>query len=115
MPSLYLSTARRPGTLHIAVIGPLTRQTAATFTERMSALVHLCDPDTRSLVVDLRCCTALDAEGAGALAALRAAVEDLGGALLLERVPPLIEPVVLDIEQRDAGSDGQAQVRTSLA
>jgi anti-anti-sigma regulatory factor len=81
----------------------------------MSALVRLCDPVTRSVVVDLRCCTALDAEGAGALASLRTAVEDQGGVLSLERVPPLIEPVVLDLEQRDDGSDVQAQARTSLA
>ena len=94
MPSLCLSPARRPGVLQIAVIGPLDRGTAAAFTEHMSALIRQSGRATTSVVLDLRCCTAMDADGASALAGIRTLIEERGGVLHLEGVPPLIEYVV---------------------
>ena len=94
MASLCLSPSRRPGVLRIAVIGRLDRQTAAAFTEHMSALVRHSATVTKSVVLDLRCCTAMDADGASALATIRTEIEDLGGVLHLDGVPPLIEYVV---------------------
>ena len=93
MPSLCLNPVRRPGALRVAVIGRLDRQTAAAFTEHMSVLLRQSDTATNSVVLDLRCCTTMDADGAAALAGIRTAVDDAGGLFHLEGVPPLIEYV----------------------
>jgi len=94
MASLCLEPARSPGVLRVAVIGPVDRQTADSFARSISTFVHAPGAATTQLVLDLRCCTAMDAEGAAALARIRTTVEEQGGGLELEGVPPLIEHVL---------------------
>jgi anti-anti-sigma factor len=103
MPQLCLSPLRRPDGVRVALIGRLDRTTAAAFTQQMSSLLAAQD-GAEVVVLDLRCCTALDAAGVGALDRLRTAVEERGGSLVLERVPPLMASVVHRPERPPADS-----------
>lgn len=105
MPQLCLSPLRGRGGLRVAVIGRLDRLTAAAFAEEMSSLLAAQDGVT-VVVLDLHCCTALDADGVGALDRLRTTVGEQGASLVLERVPPLMASVVHQPERpREDGSE----------
>src|SRR5262245_56439609 len=94
MSHLYLCPSGRPGMLRVSIIGRLDRQTADAFMASLSLLLRDCDPTPTTVAVNLRCCTAVDADGHTALERMRDAVTDGGGTLRLEDVPPLLEHLV---------------------
>jgi anti-anti-sigma regulatory factor len=94
MSHLYLCPSSGPGTLRVAVIGRLDRQTSDAFTASLSLMLRDYDPAPKTILVNLRCCTAMDADGLTALERMRDAMRDAGGTLRLEDVPPLLENLV---------------------
>jgi anti-anti-sigma regulatory factor len=91
---LYLCPSRGPGTLRVSIIGRLDRQTAADFIRNLSMMLRDGDPTPKTVLVNLRCCTAMDADGLTSLERMRDAVTDAGATLRLEDLPPLLEYLV---------------------
>jgi anti-anti-sigma regulatory factor len=105
MPHLCLQPRRRPGQLHIALIGPLDRQTAQGFAEQVSTLMYDSAPaPPTELALDLRCCTAIDTAGANALRGLREEVERHDVVLRIENVPPFIDDAMCRVVASPARS-----------
>ena len=94
MPALCLQPVRSHGALRVALIGRLDRQTADSFSHTMSTLLDSPGSSQTPAVLDLKCCTTIDAEGAAALNRVRALFGSQGRELQLEGIPPLIEHVL---------------------
>jgi anti-anti-sigma regulatory factor len=80
--------------LRVSLIGRLDRQTADAFMAGLSQILRDCDSTPVTVAVNLRCCTAMDADGLTALQHIRDTVTDAGATLRLEDVPPLLEHLV---------------------
>jgi anti-anti-sigma regulatory factor len=90
--------------LRVSIIGRLDRQTADAFTASLSLMLRDCDPTPTTVAVNLRCCTAMDADGLTSLERMRDAATDAGATLRLEDVPPLLEHLVRDTSGQPVSS-----------
>lgn len=98
MACMFLQPRRCRGSLHIAVIGRLDQDTAEHFARSVEKLTRSGVSTTSEVatdtVLDLRCCTALDDQGASALASLLEGSADGPPAIRLANVPPLLDDAV---------------------
>ena len=103
----------KPGrqALRITVVGRLDRQTGPALAQQVSAILNQQHPaPTTPLVLDLRCCTAIDEQGARAIRKIRGAAEESGRPFLLDHVPPLIDYVLADADATAPRPDRQSSL-----
>jgi hypothetical protein len=96
MSHLYLCPSRGADTLRVSLIGRLDQHTAAAFTTSLCAMLPTGDQPATDLVLNLRCCTAMDVDSVTALENVRHVVMNTGGSLRLEDVPPLLEHLLTE-------------------
>ena len=93
MSDLLLRTTQRAAHVRIFVIGALDARTAHAFQGRLGRALDAAAAPVQ-VAIDLRCCTFVDTTGLLTLAGARTAVQNRGGDLRLEAVPPLIERLI---------------------
>ena len=92
MTTLEVHTSRHGERVTVSVIGPITHHTTSTLRDHLQPLFAL--RPGAEVVVDLRCCTAVDTDGFLALDVARQSATTRGVSLFLVRVPPLIERLI---------------------
>ena len=97
MPALHWRTIKRHGHRQVvALIGPITHDTAATLRDRLDRTIGAAPATAQQSTcrLDLHCCTSIDTHGLLALHVAQQTARTRGGDLHLIRVPPLIQRLI---------------------